>query len=65
MAVPRRDLYAREELGRYSILCEFWKQAVEGGSAPSVETVRAACDDHLEKQRLAQRSLTYRTDGTG
>jgi AbiV family abortive infection protein len=58
-------LYAREELGRYCILCEFWKRAVEGGTSPWYEEIQAACDDHVEKQRLAQRSLTYRTDGTG
>jgi AbiV family abortive infection protein len=58
-------LFAREELGRCSILREFWKRAVEGGYSPSTEEIQAACDDHVEKQRLAQRSLTYRTDGTG
>ena len=58
-------LLGREELGRYKILLDFWKTAAKGAILPSVAEVRAACDDHEKKQRRAQLSLTYRSDGSG
>ena len=57
-------LLAREELGRYRILVDLWRQAV-GGKAVSVEEVRAKCDDHVTRQREAQLSIVYRAEGSG
>lgn len=56
-------LLAREELGRYRILLDLWRQ-VAGGKVASVADVRAACDDHVTKQHEAQLSLVYRADGS-
>jgi AbiV family abortive infection protein len=58
-------LIAREELGRYIILRDFWRKVAEDGSLPTVEAVLAACDDHVEKQRQGQLSLTFRADSPG
>lgn len=58
-------LLAREELGRCQILLEFWRKADQGGVLPTVEKVREACDDHEEKQRRAQLSISYRAEGPG
>lgn len=57
-------LLAREELGRYRILLDLWRQAAKGKSI-SVEEVREACDDHVVKQREAQLSMVYRAEGPG
>lgn len=57
-------MFAREELGRYLILLDLWKRAEEG-KPPAVDEVRAACDDHVEKQRRAQLSISYRGEGSG
>jgi AbiV family abortive infection protein len=57
-------LLGREELGRYRILLDLWRQVV-GGKVVSVEDVRAACDDHVTKQREGQLSNVYRVEGSG
>ena len=54
-------LLAREELGRYRILLKLWRRAINGDLF-SVQDVRAACDDHVSKQRHAQLSMTYRVE---
>jgi len=55
-------LFAREELGRHRILVDFWKRA-HAGSPPTANAARAACDDHVEKQRHGQLSNTYYLEG--
>ena len=57
-------LLAREELGRYRILLELWRKAVNGKPV-SVVDVRAAADDHVIKQRAAQLSVVYRAESGG
>jgi AbiV family abortive infection protein len=57
-------LLAREELGRCNILLDLWRKA-SGGADVSVGEVHKACDDHVEKQRQGQLSITYRTEGAG
>ena len=57
-------LLAREELGRYRILLELWRKAVNGKPV-SVGNVRAASDDHVIKQRAAQLSVVYRAESGG
>jgi len=57
-------LLAREELGRYRILIELWRQAANGKQV-SVAELRAACDDHVKKQREGQLSVVYRAEGGG
>ena len=52
-------LLAREELGRHQILLDLWRQSVAGRPVTPGE-VEKACDDHVEKQRRAQLSLTLR-----
>jgi len=57
-------LLAREELGRYHILLELWRKAVNGKPV-SVGDVRAASDNHVIKQRAAQLSVVYRAESGG
>ena len=57
-------LLAREELGRYRILLELWRKAVNGKPV-SVDDAQAACEDHVIKQRKAQLSVVYRAEGGG
>src|SRR5262249_913403 len=58
-------LFAREELGRYKILLDFWERAEGKGKTPTVDEIKKACDAHEEKQRRAQLSIMYRADGPG
>src|SRR5271165_691113 len=51
-------MFAREELGKHRILRARWKSAVQTGQLPSVEQVRKICEDHIEKQKQAQGSVT-------
>jgi len=57
-------LLGREELGRYRILLDLWRQ-VAGGKQVSVDEVRSACDNHVIKQREAQLSFVYRAEEGG
>jgi AbiV family abortive infection protein len=57
-------LLGREELGRYRILLDLWRQAASGKQV-SVDEVRSACDNHVSKQREAQLSLVYRAEEGG
>ena len=52
-------LIAREELGKYLILRDYWRNTARGGAPPTVKTIRAVCDDHIEKQRRATLSITF------
>ena len=58
-------LFAREELGRYKILRDFWEKADREGKSPTVDEIKKACDAHEEKQRRGQLSVMYRADGPG
>jgi AbiV family abortive infection protein len=57
-------LLAHEELGKCNILLDLWRNA-SGGADVSVEEVQRACDDHVEKQRQGQLSITYRSKNGG
>lgn len=58
-------LLGREELGRYDILADLWRQTVKDCRTFAIAEVRAACEDHVEKQRRAQFSIVTRAEGTG
>jgi len=51
--------FAREELGRASILLGFWRRAADGESL-TVEQIKAACDRHVDKQRAGMLSTVVR-----
>ena len=54
-------MLAREELGKHRILrCE-WKKSVQSGQPPSVTQIKSACEDHIEKQKQGQLSITLMT----
>jgi AbiV family abortive infection protein len=54
--------FAREELGRSSILLDLRRRALVGGETFTTSQVQKACDDHVTKQRAGMLSLTLRTD---
>src|SRR5215471_8995026 len=60
-------MIAREELGRYEMLLDFWRETVVNGIHPSVNEVRSKLERqrgvHLEKQRRGGGTLIYRGDG--
>ena len=58
-------LLAREELGKYRILLDLWRKAKDTGSCPSPEDIHHAIEDHVEKQKQAQLSVTNRMQGPG
>jgi AbiV family abortive infection protein len=59
-------MFAREELSKSRMLLEPWKQTRISGKQPGVEEVKAACEDHVEKQRTAILGWTLSTpEGTG
>ena len=43
-------LFAREELGRYKILLDFWERADRKGKNPTVDEIKKACDTHEESK---------------
>lgn len=51
-------MFAREELGKHRLLRAEWKTAVETGKLQSAEQVRKICEDHVEKQKQGQMSVT-------
>ena len=55
-------LLSREEFGRGHILLDLWRKASDGTDVSS-EEMQNACDDHIEKQRRGQNSVTYRLQG--
>jgi AbiV family abortive infection protein len=55
-------MLAREELGKHRILRDEWKESVDTGKAPSVAQIKSACEDHIEKQKQSQLSITLMTD---
>src|SRR5437773_8057432 len=56
--------FAREELGKSRLLEAFAKR-VASGQTMTVGAIRAACDDHEEKQRQAALSVElYGTEGS-
>jgi AbiV family abortive infection protein len=57
-------MLGREELGKYCLLQEKWRQSEETGIDPSVDEVQAACAEHVEKQRKATLSFSF-TAGAG
>jgi AbiV family abortive infection protein len=54
--------FAREELGRYRILLEFWHRARDGKETFTADQIRNACDNHVTKQQAGMFSSTMRTD---
>lgn len=54
-------LLGREELGRHKILLDLWRESARGTPVVHGAVVKA-CEDHVEKQRRAQLSLTYRAE---
>lgn len=52
-------MLGREELGKYRILMELWRESDRTGTCPTVEDVRAACGEHVEKQRNALLSWSF------
>ena len=53
--------FAREELGRSSILRDLWRSQ-RGGQSVTVEQIDAACGEHVDKQRAGMLSMTMRAD---
>jgi AbiV family abortive infection protein len=56
-------MLAHEELGKHRILREEWKKSVLSGKRPSVAQIRTACEDHIEKQKQGQLSVTLISEG--
>ena len=54
--------FAREELGRYRILLEFWHRARDCKETFTADQIRNACDDHVTKQQAGMFSSTMRAD---
>jgi AbiV family abortive infection protein len=54
-------MLAREELGKYGILLDEWKKSIQTGKSPSMKHIRNACEDHIEKQKRGQLSVTLMT----
>jgi AbiV family abortive infection protein len=52
---------AWEELGRSQIVKDFWHRQ-RNGEAIGVEQIKAACKEHVEKQRAGMMSLTLKAD---
>jgi len=55
-------MLAREELGKHRILRDQWKKSVETGKSPTVAQIKSVCEDHIEKQKRGQMSVTLITD---
>jgi AbiV family abortive infection protein len=53
---------AHEEMGRYQILSKLWRQAL-GGKSFTVNEIRKACSNHVEKQREGLLAITLTDDG--
>lgn len=55
-------MLAHEELGKHRILRSEWKKSVQTGQPPSVSQIKSVCEDHIEKQRQGQLSVTLMTN---
>jgi AbiV family abortive infection protein len=53
--------FAREELGRSTILRDLWRRASAGENF-TVENLEQACSDHVTKQRAGMLSITMTAD---
>ncbi len=53
--------FAREELGRSSILLDLWRRA-SAGEAITTAQIKEDCDNHVTKQEAGMLSLTLRGD---
>ena len=59
-------MLGREELGKYRLLLEQWRESEKTGVYPSVEGVQDACAQHVEKQRKAVLSWSFTAEaGSG
>jgi AbiV family abortive infection protein len=56
-------MIGRDELGKYRMLLQEWKDADSTGKLPAVEAIQDACEDHIEKQKRAVLGLTFTADG--
>jgi AbiV family abortive infection protein len=54
--------FAREELGRYTILLGFWRKAFNGQETYTKDKIIEACNDHVSKQRAGMLSTTVSAD---
>src|SRR5713101_2561675 len=52
--------FAREELGRYRILLDFWHRAHDGKETFTADQIRNTCDDHVTKQQAGMLSTSMR-----
>jgi AbiV family abortive infection protein len=52
-------MLGREELGKYRLLLEQWRESEKTGVCPTVDEIQAACADHVEKQRKANLSWSF------
>jgi AbiV family abortive infection protein len=52
-------MLGREELGKYRLLKEQWRESEKTGAYPTVAEVQAACAEHVEKQRKATLSFSF------
>ncbi len=52
-------MLAREELGKAKILFDLWKDVQVGRRAVTTKQIKSKLDDHEEKQRRAQLSMTF------
>jgi AbiV family abortive infection protein len=53
-------LLAHEEIGKHRILVDLWWKAQMKGADLTVERIKGAYEDHVEKQRRGQLSITTR-----
>jgi AbiV family abortive infection protein len=54
--------FAREELGRSTILFDLWRRASANGETFTLVEVREACEDHVTKQRAGMLSSIITAD---
>jgi len=52
-------MLGREELGKYRLLLEQWRESEKTGVGPTVGEVQAICAEHVEKQRKATLSWSF------
>jgi AbiV family abortive infection protein len=55
-------MIAREELGKYRLLLDEWKESQYTGQCPTVDAIQTACANHVDKQKRALLSLTFMPD---
>jgi AbiV family abortive infection protein len=55
-------MIGREELGKHRMLLDEWRKSRDTGKLPSIEAIRSACADHVDKQRRAVLGLTFRAE---